>query len=259
MAPVEDLVSNRRLLVAGNWKMNGGLEDARRWARAAVAAAAGAEAEVALFPPYPWLLEVGQVLQGSQVALGAQACHPEALGAYTGGVSARMLKDAQCKYVLCGHSERRILNGESDQVVSETQRRAYEAGLAPILCVGETLPQRRAHETHGVLSRQLEEGVKALPAGQAPALIAYEPVWAIGTGVVATPAEAREAHGWIRLELERLAPGHSAGVRILYGGSVKPENIVGLLAERDVDGFLVGGASLDPAAFATLVKARRSA
>jgi triosephosphate isomerase (TIM) len=250
-------VADRGLLIAGNWKMNGSLSDARRWAVAAVEAARGAAAEVAVFPPYPWLGEVGRVLAGSPVALGAQACHPEPLGAFTGGVSAAMLMDAGCRYVLCGHSERRLLAGETDVVVAETLRRALEAGLEPVLCVGETLAQRKALETKAVLSRQLEAGLAALPRPDAPLTIAYEPVWAIGTGVVATPAEAREAHGWIRLEVGRLAPPRAPTIRILYGGSVKPDNMDGLLAVPDVDGALVGGASLDPVAFARLVKARR--
>lgn len=250
-------MSERQLLVAGNWKMNGTLADARRWAAAAAQASRGASAEVALFPPYPWLLEVRNLLQGSPARLGAQACHAEPLGAYTGGVSAAMLKDAGCRYVLCGHSERRSLCAESDAVVADTLRRAYEQGLEPVLCVGETLAERRALRTQDVLARQVAEGLKALPGLTAPLVIAYEPVWAIGTGVVATPAEARLAHVWIRLQLAERDPALAERVRILYGGSVKPENMGGLLAERDVDGFLVGGASLDPVAFQALVQARR--
>src|SRR5688572_16984515 len=142
----------RRLLIAGNWKMNGGRQDARRWAEAAVEAARGGSSEVALFPPYPWLAEVGAALAGSGVALGAQACHAEAFGAYTGGVSAAMLKEAGCTYVLCGHSERRALCGETDAVVADGLRRAWEAGLTPVLCVGETLSDRRALRTHQVLT-----------------------------------------------------------------------------------------------------------
>ncbi len=254
-------MSHRRLLVAGNWKMNGGRADARRWAEAAARASREAQAEVALFPPYPWLVEVGALLAGSPALLGGQACHSQPLGAYTGSVSASMLSEAGCTLVLCGHSERRTLCGETDEVVADTLRRAYEAGLVPVLCVGETLAQRRAYATKEVLARQVAAGLAALPPSgglpAAPLVIAYEPVWAIGTGVVATPAEAREAHGWIRLCVAEADPARAAAVRILYGGSVKPENMGGLLAEPDVDGFLVGGASLDPVAFAALARARR--
>jgi len=252
-------VSERRLLIAGNWKMNGGLAEARRWAKAALEAArAHPGNDVAVFPPYPWLQEVGGILAGSPVKLGAQACHAEAFGAFTGGVSASMLKEAGCTYVLCGHSERRRLLRETDQVVGECLRRALEAGLVPLLCVGETLEERRALQTRQVLSTQVRAALEALPSPDAPLEIAYEPVWAIGTGVVATAAEAKEAHGWIRLEVAAVHPRRAEGVRILYGGSVKPDNMAGLLAVPDVDGVLVGGASLDPQAFAALVAARRA-
>jgi triosephosphate isomerase len=239
--------------------MNGGRQEARRWARAAVEAARGGSSEVALFPPYPWLAEVGATLAGSGVVLGGQACHPEPYGAFTGGVSAAMLEEAGCTYVLCGHSERRALCGETDAIVADCLRRAWEAGLVPVLCVGETLAERRALRTQQVLSTQVQAGLEALPRAGAPLVVAYEPVWAIGTGVVASPAEARDAHRVLRHELSSRDPDLGAGVRILYGGSVKPENIDGLLAQPDVDGVLVGGASLVPAQFAALVKARRPA
>jgi triosephosphate isomerase len=249
----------RRVLVAGNWKMNGGREDARRWVDAAVAAAREATAEVALFPPYPWLTDVAARLTGTPVRLGAQACHAQPFGAFTGGVSAAMLKDAGCTYVLCGHSERRTLAGETDAVVADAMRRAYEVGLTPVLCVGETAAERRAHRTRQVLATQVGAGLEAA-RGHGPALVlAYEPVWAIGTGVTATPAEAREAHGWIRHEVGARDAALAEGVRILYGGSVKADKIDGLLAQPDVDGVLVGGASLVPAEFAALVRARRPA
>jgi len=251
------VLSERRLLIAGNWKMNGGLAEARRWAKAAIEAAGASTSEVAVFPPYPWLTEVGGLLAGSPVKLGAQACHAEPLGAFTGGVSANMLQEAGCTYVLCGHSERRSLQGETDQVVGDCLRRVVEAGLVPVLCVGETLAQRRSLLTQQVLSTQVRAGLSALLSEDTPLVIAYEPVWAIGSGVVATAAETRQAHVWIRLEVEAVHPRRAAGVRILYGGSVKPDNMAGLLAVPDVDGVLVGGASLDPLAFAALVRARR--
>ena len=239
--------------------MNGGRQDAKRWTEAAVEAARGSASEVALFPPYPWLADVARLVEGSGVALGAQACHAEAFGAYTGSVSAAMLKEVGCAYVLCGHSERRLLQGESDAVVASSLRRAWEAGLVPVLCVGETQTQRRSLQTHQVLTTQIRAAIEALPRRDAPLVVAYEPVWAIGTGVVASPAETREAHGWIRLELAARDPSLADRVRILYGGSVKADNIDGLLALPDVDGVLVGGASLVPAQFAALVKARRPA
>jgi triosephosphate isomerase len=250
-------MAERRLLVAGNWKMNGSLEDARRWAKAAAEASARAQAEVAVFPPYPWLLEVGRLLAGSPCLLGAQACHPQPYGAYTGSVSAAMLRDAGVKLVLAGHSERRQLAGETDQVVGESIQRALEAGLTPVLCVGETLAERKAQKTKDVLRRQVEAGLAALPDASAPLVLAYEPVWAIGTGVVATSAEVHEAHAWLRLQVAEVHPQRAPALRILYGGSVKPDNMAGLLAVPDVDGVLVGGASLDPAAFAALAQARR--
>ncbi|MFM8980269.1 MAG: triose-phosphate isomerase [Planctomycetia bacterium] len=247
----------RRLLVAGNWKMNGGLGDARRWARAAAEASRDAQAEVLLCPPYPWLLEVGALLQGSPARLGAQACHAEPHGAFTGGVSAHMLAEAGCAYVLCGHSERRQLCGETDQVVCESMRRAWEAGLEPLLCLGETAAQRKAGATEEVLGRQLAAALEALPGREAPLTLAYEPVWAIGTGVVATPETAQQAHAFLRAQVAARDPQRAARVRILYGGSVKADKIAGLLAMPDVDGALVGGASLDPVAFAALARARR--
>jgi triosephosphate isomerase len=249
----------RTLLIAGNWKMNGGREDARRWADASAEAARGSSSEVAVFPPYPWLTEVAARLQGSPVLLGGQACHPQPYGAYTGGVSAGMLKDAGCALVLCGHSERRTLGGETDAVVADAMRQAYAAGLTPVLCVGETAAQRKAFQTRQVLAAQVAAGLEAVRTPEAPLVLAYEPVWAIGTGVTATPEQAGEAHGWIRRELAAWNPDAADRVRILYGGSVKPDKIDGLLAQPDVDGVLVGGASIVPADFAALVRARRPA
>jgi triosephosphate isomerase len=252
------MAETRRRLIAGNWKMNGSIADARRWARAAVEAAASSPHEVAVFPPFPFLAEVAKVLGAPDgpVGLGAQACHPEPYGAYTGSVAAAMLRDVGCRYVLCGHSERRAQRGETDAVVADGVRRAVEAGLVPILCVGETLDQRRKRRARAVVSAQVEAGLEALRGPAEPLVVAYEPVWAIGTGVTATPEEAAEAHGWVRAALAGRDARRAPGVRILYGGSVKPENISRLLAAADVDGALVGGASLDPEAFARIARAR---
>ncbi|MFV1959771.1 MAG: triose-phosphate isomerase [Planctomycetota bacterium] len=247
----------RRPLIAGNWKMNGLRADALRWAKAAVGAAEEGGNEVALFPPSPWLTEVGAILGAPDglVGLGGQACHTEPFGAFTGWVSAPMLADAGCRYVLCGHSERRILGGETDATVADALVQALEASLIPILCVGETFEQRRAHQARNVVLRMVDAGLDALPGPESPLLIAYEPVWAIGTGLTASPREASEAHGWIRAQVGERDADRARSLRILYGGSVKPGNIGGLLAASDVDGALVGGAALDPDAFAALVRA----
>jgi triosephosphate isomerase len=170
-----------------------------------------------------------------------------------------MLKDAGCTYVLCGHSERRLHRGETDTVVQACVGRALAEGLVPILCVGETLEERRAHRARSVVLRQVEAGLEALRGPEDPLLIAYEPVWAIGTGLTASPAEAQEVHAWIRGRVADDEPRRAEGLRILYGGSVKPGNIGGLLAAPDVDGALVGGASLDPEAFGLLAGARPDA
>ena len=244
-------------MIAGNWKMNGLRTDARRWAEAAVAAAQDCPNDVALFPSYPWLDEVGRIVgaPSGKVALGAQACSGEPFGAFTGAVAAGQLADAGCLYVLCGHSERRHVFGETDQMVAASMRQAYEVGLTPVLCVGETLDERNGMQARNVVLRQVDAGLEALPGPSAPLIIAYEPVWAIGTGLTASPKEAAEAHGWIRWRVGEVDQERAEGLRILYGGSVKPGNIGGLLAASDVDGALVGGAALDPEAFAALIKA----
>lgn len=265
--------TTRRVLIAGNWKMNGLEADARRWAEAAVDAVADALAdaladaagdaasstpsEVALFPPFPWLSVVGGIVGAPDgpVGLGAQCCHTEPYGAFTGSVSAEMLKDAGCRYVLCGHSERRHLGGETDEVVAASLGRALEAGLVPVLCVGETLTERKGGRARDVVLRQLDSGLDALPGPDAPLVVAYEPVWAIGTGLTASPEEAAGAHAWIRTRVAERDGKRAQGLRILYGGSVKPGNIGDLLASPDVDGALVGGASLDPEAFGALIRA----
>ncbi len=250
----------RGVLIAGNWKMNGLRADARRWAEAALEAARTSTSEVALFPPYPWLDEVARVVGAPDgpVAVGGQACAPEPFGAYTGQVAAAMLTGVGCRYVLCGHSERRHGLGETDAVVAAGLLQALEAGLVPVLCVGETLPERRAGRAREVVLRQVDAGLDALPGPDAPLVLAYEPVWAIGTGLTASPEEAQEVHAWIRAEVRSRDASRARSLRILYGGSVKPGNIGRLLAAEDVDGALVGGASLDPDAFQRLVRATAS-
>ena len=248
----------RTSLVAGNWKMHGRLDMARDLA-ARIAAGAPAGVELALCPPYPYLAALQQTLAGTPVALGAQNLAEQPEGAFTGEVAGEMLAEFGCRYVLVGHSERRSLYGETDAVVATKFQRAQAAGLVPVLCLGESQAEREAGQTEAVVGRQLD-AVLAL-AGVAAfhqAVIAYEPVWAIGTGLTASPEQAQAVHAFIR---QRLA-GHDAAVaaatRILYGGSVKADNAVLLLAEPDIDGGLIGGASLDADSFLAICQVASS-
>ncbi len=246
-----------RPLVAGNWKMNGTRESARLLASAAVDAARSCPAvDVAVFPPHVWLDSVSQVLRAAQgagvtVALGGQDCHGEPKGAHTGAVSAAMLAEVGCSYVLCGHSEVRRENGQDDARVAKAVAAGLAAGLRVIACVGEDAAERDAGRAREVVTRQVAAVLSGAAAGPDRLDVAYEPVWAIGTGRTATPETAGEAHGWIRALLAAAAEG----ARILYGGSVQPDNIRGLLATPGVDGVLVGGQSLDARAFRALVHA----
>ncbi len=244
----------RRPLVAGNWKMHLLRSEATLLARAVVRGCAGgvpgALPDVVLVPSFPLLDSVRSILEGSAVFLGGQDLHPEPEGAHTGDVSAAQLVDAGCRFVLCGHSERRRDHGENDARVAAKTVAALAARLAPIVCVGERREERRAGETFEVLARQLE------PLPRDPHLVlAYEPVWAIGTGETATPEIAQEAHAFLRARWAEQAGGEAAAaLRILYGGSVTPENAAALAGENDVDGFLVGGASLDPTRFLAILR-----
>jgi triosephosphate isomerase len=250
---------SRTPLLAGNWKMHGTRREAVALARA-LAEAVGAvrEREVVVAPPFTALEAVAQVLAGSRIGLGAQNVHWEAKGAFTGEVSAPMLREAGCTHVIVGHSERRQYFGETDATVGKRLRAALAGGLTPIVCVGETLAEREAGETAAVIARQVAAALAGLaPTDVARCVVAYEPVWAIGTGRTATPAQAEEVHAAIRRQVAGLVGEPvAAGLRILYGGSVKPDNIDALMAESDIDGALVGGASLDPAAFARIVHYR---
>ena len=249
----------RRMIIAGNWKMNGTLQEASVITQGVLReAGAAAEVEVVLCPPFTALTTVGRLIQATKIALGAQNVHSEAKGAFTGEISAAMLKEAGCRYVIVGHSERRQIFGETDAMIQKKIRAVMQQGLIAIFCVGETLEQREANTTWSVIERQLQIGLEAVESAQAigQLVIAYEPVWAIGTGRNAAPAQAQEVHHSIRRWLEqRLGKEAAEAIRIQYGGSVKPENAGELLSQPDVDGTLVGGASLDPKSFAAIIHA----
>jgi len=248
----------RTKLVAGNWKMNTTRAEATALA-AAVAKGVGtrATAAVAVFPPYPWLAAVADAVAGSAVAVGGQNVHPQKSGAFTGEVSATMLLEAGCKYALVGHSERRHGLGETDGFLNEKAKAALAAGLRVVFCVGELLAEREAEQTDAVLDRQITLGLKDLPAGKlANLVVAYEPVWAIGTGKVASPEQAQAAHAFIRAKVAALLGENvAAALPILYGGSVTAESAAGLFSQPDVDGGLVGGASLKADVFLKIVEA----
>ena len=251
----------RPRLVAGNWKMHKiAAEGAALATDLSDRARREPIAEVAVCPPFTALESVGVALRGGPVHLGAQNLHPEPRGAFTGEVSGPMLVALGCRFVIVGHSERRHGMGESDAQVAAKLRAARRDGLIPIVCVGETLREREAGETDGVLERQMGAAYGGLSADDALAtVVAYEPVWAIGTGRVATPVQAREAHRVIRRSLDRtLGPGTGDRVAILYGGSVNADNAASLFAEEDLDGALVGGASLEAGSFWAVVQAATS-
>jgi len=241
-----------RRLIAGNWKMNLLREDARALANA-VAAASPFAAEVVLCPPAVLIRDVVDAVAGRPVRIGGQDCHPEPAGAHTGDTAAPLLRDAGCTWVIVGHSERRQDHGETDALVAAKAQAAVAAGLAPIVCIGETEAERDAGETAAVLTRQLAGSIPQLPDGLA---VAYEPVWAIGTGRTATPGQVAEAHAHIRARLAAaFGDAAASGIPLLYGGSVKPGNAAELLATANVDGALVGGASLKADDFLAIINA----
>jgi triosephosphate isomerase (TIM) len=248
----------RTKFIAGNWKMYTNLATARQLA-AAVAQGVGTDQRVcvAVCPPFPYLFAVGEALRGSAVLLGAQNAYPEKEGAFTGEVSPVMLVDAGCKYVILGHSERRHKLGETDAFINRKIHACLAAGLQVILCLGETLDERQANRTEAVLQTQLHGSLAGLDAAAlANVVLAYEPVWAIGTGQNATPEQAQAAHAFIRGQIaEKFGEERAAALPIQYGGSVKPDNAVTLMHEPDVDGGLIGGASLKAADFLTIVRA----
>ncbi|MFP5393079.1 MAG: triose-phosphate isomerase [Gammaproteobacteria bacterium] len=249
----------RRKLVVGNWKMNGsraanatllsgitsGLDSANVHA-----------AECAVCVPSPYLCQCQDALTGSSVAWGAQDMSHQPCGAYTGEICASMLVDFGCRYVIVGHSERRAYHAESSELVAKKALAALDAGLTPIVCVGETLAEREAGLATTVVARQLDALLSQLaPERVGQLVVAYEPVWAIGTGKTATPAVAQEVHAQLRAQLAQANPEAAAGVRILYGGSMKPDNAAELMAQPDIDGGLIGGAALKAADFLAIVHA----
>jgi triosephosphate isomerase (TIM) len=244
-------------IVAANWKMNLDLTEARHlYADLAEAMPLHPGITMIVFPPTTALAALAEARDRiGGPPLGGQNCHPEPRGAFTGEVSAELIKDAGAEYVLVGHSERRRLFCESDQIVRSKLGAAWRAGLTPLLCIGETLAERERHETRSVVARQLQRALEGAPA-RSSLLVAYEPVWAIGTGLVATTEQVVEAHGWVREELSGLGRGEGR-TPVLYGGSVDPKNASKLAALSEVDGFLVGGASLNAPSFLAIAAAAR--
>ncbi|MCY4754954.1 triose-phosphate isomerase [Pelomonas aquatica] len=243
----------RKKLVVGNWKMHGsraanaqllaGLKEAGPW-----------NADVAVCVPFPYIAETALALTGTAIAYGSQDCSAHEQGAYTGEVSSAMLHDIGCRYAIVGHSERRAYHAESDQLVADKAKAALAHGVTPIVCVGETRAEREAGQTEAVVKRQLAAVIHTLGHCCGEMVVAYEPVWAIGTGLTATPAEAQAVHAVLRAQLHA-ATDRSAVMRLLYGGSVKADNAAELFGQPDIDGGLIGGASLKAADFAAICRA----
>lgn len=251
----------KKMLIAGNWKMHtnafesvklieyiyGGIKDKNL------------NCKVLVCPPFTSLYPVSQVLKGSKVLLGAQNCHEEIEGAYTGEISVRMLRNIGCSHVIIGHSERRTYFGETNDLLNKKLKVILERPLSPIFCIGETLEERRAGNTFDVLSLQLEEGLDGIEGEDFErTVIAYEPVWAIGTGVAATDEQVKEAHDWLRGKLAEMRGEAARETILLYGGSMKPKNAESLLSIDNVNGGLIGGASLDPESFLKIIESAES-
>ncbi|HEY6133858.1 MAG TPA: triose-phosphate isomerase [Rubrivivax sp.] len=247
------MTMNRRKLVVGNWKMHGS-----RPANAAlldgVLKAGPFGCDVAVCVPFPYLADAAITLAGSAIRWGAQDGSAHEQGAYTGEVSAAMLAEFGCRYVIVGHSERRALHAEGDQLVADKAKAALARGVTPIVCVGETLVQREAGETEHVVKRQLSAVIHTLAHCAGEIVVAYEPVWAIGTGLTATPVQAQAVHALLRTQLHA-ATAHADHMKILYGGSVKPDNAATLFTQPDIDGGLIGGASLKATDFVAICRA----
>lgn len=246
----------RRKFVAGNWKMHGSFQKNALLLDALKASVAGLACEVVVCPPCPYLAQAQVLLAGSDIGLGAQNVSEFATGAYTGEVSAAMLGELGCQYVLVGHSERRTIYGETDAIVAAKFAAAQANGLVPVLCVGEMLEERQSGKTSEVVSRQLSAVIDLLGVcALINSVVAYEPVWAIGTGVTASPEQAQEVHAAIRAQVAALDAGVANSLRVLYGGSVKGQNAAELFAQPDIDGGLIGGAALVASDFLAICQA----
>jgi triosephosphate isomerase len=246
----------RTKLVVGNWKMNGSRVANASLVSGIAAGLEGVNAACAVCVPAPYLQQCQELLTGGPIAWGAQDVSAHAGGAYTGEVSAAMLADFACRYVIVGHSERRAYHGESSELVAQKALAALSAGLVPIVCVGETLAEREAGQTAQVVSSQLAAVLEVLGDAQlARIVVAYEPVWAIGTGRTATPEMAQEVHALLRMQLKECSAAAAQVVPVLYGGSMKPDNAAELMAQPDIDGGLVGGAALKAADFLAILRA----
>ncbi len=246
----------RRKLVVGNWKMNGSLAaNAALLAGVSDGVNAAVGADCAVCVPSPYLAQAQLTLAGTSIGWGAQDVSAQPSGAFTGEVSATMLADFACRYVIVGHSERRAYHGESSELVAKKAVAVLNAGMTPIVCVGETLAEREAGQTDAVVREQLGKVIDLVGERLAQIVVAYEPVWAIGTGKTATPAMAQEVHASLRAQMAEKNAVAAAGVQILYGGSMKPDNAVELMAQSDIDGGLIGGAALKAADFLAIVHA----
>ena len=250
----------RDFLVAGNWKMNGSLQANAELTDGILAGMPASDSvQMLVCPPYPYLADLAGKLAATQLSLGAQNVSQNEAGAYTGEVSPGMLKDIGCEYVIVGHSERRAMMGESSEIVAETFMAALAVGLKPVLCVGETLEEREAERTEAVIDEQLNAVLDSAGVDSfASAVLAYEPVWAIGTGLTASPEQAQDVHRHIRAAIDSRNEEIAASIQILYGGSVKGENAAGLFTMPDIDGGLVGGASLKADDFLAIAHAAAS-
>ena len=246
-------MTQRKKLIVGNWKMHGS-HSANAELLAGIVAARPFTCDVAVCVPFPYLGETAVALTAHDIRWGAQDCSAHEQGAFTGEVSAAMLAEFGCRYALVGHSERRALHAESDQLVADKAKAALARGVTPIVCVGESLAQREAGETEAVVKRQLSAAIHTLAHCAGEMVVAYEPVWAIGTGLTATPEQAQAVHALLRAQL-RAATSRASDMKILYGGSVKPANAATLFAQPDIDGGLIGGASLKVADFVAICRA----
>ena len=253
----------RTAMIAGNWKMNKDVQESRdlmRELEEKIRRTAHPRLRIVIFPPFTSLVLASELLKGSRIRFGAQNMSEQDDGAFTGEVSWKMLKSLGCEYVLLGHSERRQLFGETNATTNRKAKKAFSCGLTPIVCVGETLDQREQGITRQIVSSQVRESIEGLPSSiMAQLILAYEPVWAIGTGRNATPGQAQEIHQYIREIISEIHGGmESQNVTILYGGSVKPENARDLLEQEDIDGALVGGACLQADSFLSIIESSRA-